>query len=236
MSIYRKMLKYTTQGALFKFLSLVEKFNPGTNIQLFFEVSLGNRIADSVLLASYGETKYCFILEFKTCNSKTPDMLTDVRQSQRLQGLQQLSDSVKYIQTCAPPGPQAWQICPYLIFKSQKNLQTIHSEKLPTVTNILHSYYDKLASFLKYREDVKTKERLHSLPKGQKLAQNHKLLGTTPREQDFFRQIPNKGSKKIGFGSKKVPFKCQKPKNKKRSNKPRIGHVGKGSVKSLGRH
>lgn len=236
MSIYKKMLKYTTQGALFKFLCLVEKFNPGTKTQLFFEVSLGNRIADSVLLASYGETKYCFILEFKTCNSKAPDMMTEVRRSQRLQGLQQLSDSVKYIQACAPPGPHPWQICPYLIFKSQKNLKTIHSEKLPIVTNVLHTNDDKLVSFLIYREDVKIKKRLSSLPQNKKLAQNHKFLGTTPRKPDFPGQIPNKGSEKTCPSTQKTHFKCQRSNNKKRIDKSRVGHVGKRSTKSLGRN
>lgn len=181
MAAYKKMVKYKSAGALLTFLGIKDVAHSKTTFKIFFEVTLGNRIADSVLLTQYGDTRNIYIIEFKTCSSDRVDVYSEIRRSQRLQGLQQLADSIKYIGTNIPSGRTPWLIHPYLIFKSQKTLKTIHCERPNFTINLIHTNTDRLLTYFSALEDVNFKRTKLTVTKPQQ-SSKHYILGTKPKQ------------------------------------------------------
>lgn len=213
---YKKMLKYSTIQPLLNFLSINHPCPSKAKVQLFFEVALGNRVSDSVMLVTCGETRLCYIIEFKTCISQATNMFNEVRQSQRSQGLCQLLDAVKFIEKSAPRGKQVWRLLPCLVFKSQGTLRTIHSETPPFSVNQIHSSGEKLVSFFYSREDVKTREQLHKMSKVPKVAKKYSILGTTSSKCSLYKQRSHGRNKEKRLQLQKKRDGAQSRKNKEK--------------------
>lgn len=196
-AVYKKIKAYTNLGALLKFVGIEHPCPAKAKFNTFFEVSLGCRIADFILLVSCGQKKMCYVVELKTCMGAEVNMLSDVRQSQRSVGLGQLSDSVRYIQQRAPPGRQTWEILPFLVFKSQQTLKSVHIESLPVPANLLQTSRDKFISFLSQREDVFIKKKLLQVEVGKQVLSESNLLEPTPTKRTSARlQLLNRNKKK----------------------------------------
>lgn len=151
---YRKLKSYNNFSYVAKFLNIEHPCPKGIQFKMFFEVSLGHRIADCIIVTLSGETINCYIIELKTCMSNSDTMTLPIRQIQRLQGTSQLSDSVKYLQTFSPNGTTECAIIPLLLFKTQKSLKTIFSEIISFSINRTYTSHKKLINFLSTRQDV----------------------------------------------------------------------------------
>lgn len=163
-NVYKKIQSYSNFSHLVNFLNMPHPCPKGVNFKVFFEVTLGQRIADCVILATSGETKNCYIVELKTCMSNTTSMSSPVRQVQRLQGTAQLSDSIKYIGSNAPNGTREYSLIPLLLFKTQKTFKTIFSECPQFHINKIFTSDKKLITFLSQRQDVSVSTLLRSHP------------------------------------------------------------------------
>nr|QRE02503.1 Nuclear protein [Otarine gammaherpesvirus 4] len=163
LKVYHKLAKMRTFDEINTFLCLKHPSpHDVQNHQLFFEVNLGFRIADSVVLAPHPTTPICYIVEVKTCLTDDTDMFSDLRQAQRLQGLCQLADAARVIQQEVPRGALLWHIIPILIFKSQRALKTIHSETANIGQVTVASTATRLACFMHSREDAGTRRIIHT--------------------------------------------------------------------------
>nr|AWG92382.1 BXRF1 [human gammaherpesvirus 4] len=150
---YSKLLSLNSWEQLASFLSLP----PGptfTDFRLFFEVTLGRRIADCVVVALQPYPR-CYIVEFKTAMSNTANPQSVTRKAQRLEGTAQLCDCANFLRTSCPPvlGSQGLEVLAVLVFKNQRSLRTLQVEfpalgqkTLPTSTtgllNLLSRWQD----------------------------------------------------------------------------------------------
>ncbi|AAO12324.1 hypothetical protein KM546_gp17 [Porcine lymphotropic herpesvirus 3] len=151
--VYKKMLQYVTFTHLSNFLSIAHPCGKDVNFKIFFEVTLGSRIADCIVLAVSKQGRVCYVIELKT-SLGSKFILNDVKAAQISQGLSQLLDSTTYLYNHAPKDTEAWTIVPHLLFKCQKTLQTIYSET-PKLKKIhINTRGDKLSAFLYAREDA----------------------------------------------------------------------------------
>ncbi len=93
-----KLYLERSQGSLvFKY----QRRQPGptfTDFRLFFEVTLGRRIADCVVVALQPSPR-CYIVEFKTAMSNTANPQSVTRKAQRLEGTAQLCDCANFLRT-----------------------------------------------------------------------------------------------------------------------------------------
>lgn len=203
LEMYRKLAKYSSVGHLLKFLAIDHPCPTRCQLKIFFEVCLGNRIADCVILLSCGETRLCYIIELKTCMSDSPSMYNETRLCQRSQGLCQLSDALRFISFNAPAGRQKWHLVPHLIFKSQRGLKTIYTETPQFPTNIIHSSPDKLASFFFSRADREVSEKVHAPDAGgqEKMAAKRRFLVPKSKALRARRQRLIERNKKACFKS-----------------------------------
>ncbi|AIU39545.1 nuclear protein UL24 [Equid gammaherpesvirus 5] len=201
LEMYKKLSKYASVGSLLKFLAIDHPCPTRCDVKIFFEVCLGHRIADCVILLSCGETRMCYIIELKTCMSDSTSMFNETRLCQRSQGLCQLSDALKFISYNAPSGRQKWHLVPHLIFKTQRGLKTLYTETPQFTTNIIHSSTDKLASFFFARGDRETLERVRrrDAPSEKKMAAKPRLLVTEPKTVLSRRQRLIERNKKARF-------------------------------------
>ncbi|ALF03264.1 BXRF1 [macacine gammaherpesvirus 10] len=144
---YSKLLSLQRWEQVASFLSLP----PGpavTDYRLFFEVTLGRRIADCVVVALQPFT-HCYIVEFKTAMSNAANAQSVTRKAQRLEGTAQLCDCANFLRTSCPPsspGSQGLEVSAALVFKNQRSLRTLQVEfpalsqkTLPTSTSGLLS-------------------------------------------------------------------------------------------------
>ncbi|AIB03175.1 ORF20 [Bovine gammaherpesvirus 6] len=175
--VYTKLLQFTTFTKLSKFLGIIHPCPCKVKFKLFFEVTLGNRIADCVVLAVQGENRVCYVVELKTCMNNT-FALSAVQSAQMLQGLAQLSDSTKYLFQNAPVDNQNWTIVAHLVFKSQSSLKTIHVEQPKLIFSSMLTRVDKLAAFLHTREDATFRQLLRSNKAIKEVAKRKRVLGT----------------------------------------------------------
>ncbi|ACY00418.1 ORF20 [Human gammaherpesvirus 8] len=196
LATYRRLLKYSTLPDLWRFLSSRPQNPPLGHHRLFFEVTLGHRIADCVILVSGGHQPVCYVVELKTCLSHQLIPTNTVRTSQRAQGLCQLSDSIHYIAHSAPPGTEAWTITPLLIFKNQKTLKTVYSESPGAFPTPVHTTEGKLCAFLTARENADIRKVLSKVPKKPKMDRGGKILGPTPGKRAVYSQAHHGRNKK----------------------------------------
>lgn len=77
-----------------------------TDFRLFFEVTLGRRIADCVVVALQPYPR-CYIVEFKTAMSNTANPQSVTRKAQRLEGTAQLCDCANFLRTSCPRAGQS---------------------------------------------------------------------------------------------------------------------------------
>ncbi|AAC95544.1 fusion protein [Ateline gammaherpesvirus 3] len=222
---YQKLIKYSAPTPLFKFLGISHPCAVQTKNQLFFEVRLGNRIADCIMLTSCGETRICYVIELKTCMTSSLDLSSDIRQTQRSQGLCQLADTVSFIQNYAPPGRQAWTVLPILIFKSQATLKTLHVEIPKFPANLTHTSEEKLSCFFFSRSDVEIRKKLHFCSKTKTNTQWDSVLDPTSTKQSVYRQRIIDRNKKKCFSIQVSSFKCRNRPNKKINGKLRTGQA-----------
>ncbi|ATA58249.1 UL24 [Eptesicus fuscus gammaherpesvirus] len=182
---YKKMCGYSRPASLLKFLGVSHPCPTRVTVNLFFEVTLGPRIADCVMLVASGETRACYVIEFKTCITQHADMRNEVRRSQRLQGLCQLADAVQYLSRAAPVSRQVVAVLPYLVFKCQKTLKTLHVETPAFAVNQIHTNWEKLHSFLFSRQDGAVRQLLRAPASQSPTAptQQRRLLGARPAQR-----------------------------------------------------
>nr|pir hypothetical protein EBXRF1 - saimiriine herpesvirus 1 (strain 11[Onc]) [Saimiriine alphaherpesvirus 1]BAA00431.1 unnamed protein product [Saimiriine gammaherpesvirus 2] len=218
---YKKLAKYTVSASIFKFLSISHPCPLRAKTRLFFEVSLGNRIADCVMLTSCGETRICYVIELKTCMTSNLDLISDIRKSQRSQGLCQLADTVNFIHNYAPLGRQAWTVLPILIFKSQKTLKTLHIETPKFPVNLTHTSEEKLSCFLWSRADVEIRKKIHLAPKPKRIFKWDSLLDSTSTEHSAYRQKLIERNKKKCFTLQNQTSKFRDRPNKKSNDQLR---------------
>lgn len=153
-NVYKKIKAYSNFTHLSKFLGLPHPGPQNVEFKIFFEVSLGNRIADCVIVAMSGETRICYIVELKTCMSNTASFESPIRQVQRLQGLAQLTDTVNFLKNNSPSGSGKYSLIPVLVFKTQNTFKTVAHEVPTLKANIFFATDSKLISFLSQRQDV----------------------------------------------------------------------------------
>ncbi|ARW78083.1 nuclear protein UL24 [Common bottlenose dolphin gammaherpesvirus 1 strain Sarasota] len=153
LKVYRKLLGFKTLRGLSLFLDLGQPVESSAKHRIFFEVRLGRRIADCVLIVKTEDRGVCYIIELKTCMTQNVNIFSPIRQAQRLQGLAQLSDSVKFLRDALPSGPESWFIIPVLLFKSQGSFKTLHSETYQSSSQGARTSWERLTNFLFVRED-----------------------------------------------------------------------------------
>ncbi|AMA67378.1 nuclear protein UL24 family [Vespertilionid gammaherpesvirus 1] len=235
LGVYKKMCKFSSVAYLLKFLSIGHPWPGKTKAKLFFEVSLGNRISDCVVLLTCGENRICYIIELKTCMSGNTNMFNEIRVCQRDQGLHQLSDAFKFICSNAPTGRQKWNLVPLLIFKSQGSLKTLYSETPYYTTNIIHTHFKKLSSFLYSRQDKKVLKTIHCDVQ-KKVAPKRGILGTKSTKQTSYKQKLINRNKKKCFQLQEMCSGTEKYKNKSMSTESRAGQLSPDSHEQNQRH
>ncbi|AAO12362.1 unknown [Porcine lymphotropic herpesvirus 2] len=174
---YKKMLQYGTFTHLSNFLNITHPCTNDVNFRIFFEVTLGSRIADCIVLAVSKQSKICYVIELKT-SLGSKFILNQVKAAQVSQGLAQLSDSTRYLCNHIPRDIQPWTIIPHLLFKCQKTLATIYSETPKIKTLQVNTRGDKLSAFLHVREDASIRKSITLNKNKEKMAKGKFLVVT----------------------------------------------------------
>ncbi|AIU39381.1 nuclear protein UL24 [Testudinid alphaherpesvirus 3] len=121
---------------------LIETHHPTRDIYgtlPLFEVTLGGRRADFILLTeSREEKKICILGELKTCKH-VGNMTTPSKANQRLEGLAQLRDGTRYIRSIITHGTDRIVLCPTLLFAAQKDLRIVSVCRIGT-TELVGSF------------------------------------------------------------------------------------------------
>nr|AIA82765.1 hypothetical protein [Bovine gammaherpesvirus 4]QJC19193.1 hypothetical protein [Bovine gammaherpesvirus 4] len=228
---YKKILSYVKIDSLFKFLSIKKPDTEPQKVRLFFEVTLGRRIADCILLVFGRSDKTCYIIELKTCMPKTYNMTSDVKLAQRTQGLNQLMDCASFLNSHCPVGNSTWKVYPHLLFKSQRSLKTIYTETAFIPPNHIHSNDDKLISFFFSREDDVMRKLLYSSLQRPPSTHIRPVLGTTSQQRTINQQ-------KLLERNKKKCFKLQTGLSQngpgKKKKKPSVCGTGQSMPSSSG--
>nr|BEG23090.1 homolog of EHV2 ORF20 nuclear protein UL24 [Macronycteris gammaherpesvirus 1] len=205
LEMYKKLVKYSSLSSLLKFLAISHPCPGKSAIKLFFEVSLGNRISDCVVLLTCGENRMCYIVELKTCMSNLKGMFNETRQCQRNQGLSQLYDASRFVFYNAPSGRQKWLLISHLIFKSQCGLKTIYTETPQLTNNLIHSSLEKLTHFFSVRSDKKIFNQIYlNAEHKKKMAPKCSHLVSKSKKPASYRQKLINRNKKICFAAQKV--------------------------------
>ncbi|AAC58067.1 ORF20 [Alcelaphine gammaherpesvirus 1] len=188
--VYKQLLQYHSFTKINKFLELKHPDPKKVKYRLFFEVSLGPRIVDVIVLTSYETERVCYVVELKTCLGSEFNF-TSVRAAQRTQGLCQLYDSTKYLSNNAPLGGERWEVRAHLLFKSQSAMKTLYVEHPGFQFNQLQCTTGALSVFLKSREDVACRQLLYQGLQCAALAKKMRVLGTksTKRARDKPTQV-----------------------------------------------
>ncbi|AIA62057.1 orf20 [Alcelaphine gammaherpesvirus 2] len=189
--VYHQLLQYHSFTKINTFLDLKHPTPQKVKYRLFFEVTLGPRIVDFLVLTSHGTERVCYVVELKTCLGSQFNF-TSVRAAQRTQGLCQLHDSTKYLCSNAPLGDERWEVRAHLLFKSQSAMKTLYVEQPSFQFNELQSTTGALSVFLKFREDVDCRQLLYQGLQSAAMAKKMRLLGTqsTKRPRDKPTQVP----------------------------------------------
>ncbi|AGY30703.1 ORF20 [Retroperitoneal fibromatosis-associated herpesvirus] len=195
LATYRRILKYSTLPQILHFLSLETESPPPGPHKIFFEVTLGQRIADCIITVPGSQRPVCYIIELKTCMSNSIMFNDTVRASQRTQGLCQLADSVRYLSQAVPPGDETWSVVPVLIFKNQKTLKTMQLETPPTGSLAVRTAANKLTAFLHRREDARVRKMLSALSQTTPVVRGRSILDTPPRKRAVRIQTGSRRSK-----------------------------------------
>lgn len=205
--MYKKLTKYASSSSLLKFLDIKHPCPGKSSVKIFFEVSLGNRISDCVILLTCGENRMCYIVELKTCMYESKGMFNETRLCQRKQGLSQLSDAIRFVSHNAPSGRQKWLLIPYLIFKSQNGLKTIYNETPQLTNNLIHSHTEKLANFFFSREDKEVSQKVHrpNVTQQKKMVPQRSFLVPKSQKLLVHRQRIFNRNKKACFKNKESP-------------------------------
>ncbi|QDQ69228.1 nuclear UL24 [Colobine gammaherpesvirus 1] len=177
---YRQIVTYSTLSEILSFLCIrPESPSIGTH-KLFFEVRLGLRIADCIITIQGGACPLCYIIELKTCLGNSIPLTDTVRKSQRVEGLSQLTDSVRYLTQAVPPGREVWAVVPVLIFKNQKTLKTVHCETPLRSPATIQTTTARLDTFLARRQDERVREMLSKVSQATHMVRSRAVLDTAP--------------------------------------------------------
>ncbi|AAX58056.1 ORF20 [Ovine gammaherpesvirus 2] len=198
--VYKQLMLYTSFGKVNKFLGLQHICPKKVKYKLFFEVSLGPRIADIIVLASQGEQRMCYIIELKTCLG-AHFVPNPIKLAQRSQGLCQLHDSTKYLCNNAPRGEERWVVQAHLLFKSQVSLKTLHSEHPTFPFALIQSKEEALSAFLRLREDAEFKQVLRQGCPPAEVAKGMRLLGPKPQERARYKppKVPRAQAQRLAL-------------------------------------
>ncbi|AJE29661.1 ORF20 [macacine gammaherpesvirus 12] len=199
LAVYRRLIKHRSLGDIFKFLSIcsTREATEDAQFRIFFEVTLGKRIADCVLTVESKNQKTCYVVELKTCLSGFVFPGSAIKISQRRQGLEQLTDSVAYIGRAAPKGHENWSVRPLLLFKNQKTLKTIHTESSAFPPTFINTTSVALNGFFNQWEDARVRKMLYAIPAKTHATNNLEFLDPASKQRSVYSQtIVNGGKKK----------------------------------------
>ncbi|ADW24361.1 hypothetical protein RHVP.20 [Cricetid gammaherpesvirus 2] len=127
---YIQLLREPTLHALLDQLKISHTDGCHQLFKLYFEVRLGHRVADAIILTGNDSLCHCYILEFKTCASPKFDINCQIRAAQHAEGCSQLRDMLSHLRWHVPAGPESCSISCHLVFKSQRGLKTLYSKSL----------------------------------------------------------------------------------------------------------
>ncbi|APZ76278.1 nuclear protein [Murid herpesvirus 3] len=144
LKLYKNLIKYKDDfRQLNKFCgNILPEFLSQYEINIYFEVRLGHRIPDIILVFSKeGMDTYCYITEIKTTFSKVNKQTVKtnrVQNIQYLQGLKQLQQSAYYLKQFNIANGERWLVFPVILFFKQDNLKLnfykCFQEKIYTVS------------------------------------------------------------------------------------------------------
>ncbi|AAD21346.1 unknown [Macaca mulatta rhadinovirus 17577] len=198
LAVYRRLIKHRSLDDILKFLSIRPTLRATKNVKfrIFFEVSLGRRIADCVLTVNSEHQKTCYVIELKTCLSAAVFPGNAIKISQRWQGLHQLTDSVAYIGRAAPRGHENWSVRPWLLFKNQKTLKTIHTESSAFPPTFINTTSAALNGFFSQWEDAHVRKMLYEIPTKTSAANYRNFLGPPSKQRSVYSQTISDRRKK----------------------------------------